>query len=256
MPLITVITITYNAAATLRPTMESVARQTFGDFEYLLIDGASTDDTLKITRDFPIPQLRIFSEPDHGLYNAMNKGLRLASGEYVIFLNAGDSFAGPDILRHYADAIESSSTRPGMVYGQTLIVDSHRRPLGERHLRAPERLTFKSFANGMEVCHQAMCVRRDLAPDFDEKYRFSADYDWSVKVLRQSPLNVYINDYVAHYLSEGVTTANHKASLIERFCIMCRHYGVLPTVFRHAGFAIRELKQKFNQGGKHSSTQA
>ncbi len=246
MPLITVITITYNAAATLRPTMESVTNQTFDDFEYLLIDGASTDDTVNITRDFSIPQMRIYSEPDRGLYNAMNKGLRRASGEYVIFLNAGDSFAGSDTLQQYADAIAAAPARPGMVYGQTLIVDSNRCPLGERHLQAPEKLTFKSFANGMEVCHQAMCVRRDLAPDFDEKYRFSADYDWSVKVLKQSPLNVYIDDYVAHYLSEGLTTANHKASLMERFRIMCRHYGVLPTLFRHAGFAIRELKRKFN----------
>lgn len=241
MPLISVITITYNAAATLPPTLESVAAQTFDDFEYLVIDGASSDSTVSLAREASIARTTVVSEKDGGLYDAMNKGLHLAKGDYIIFLNAGDAFPAPDTLRRYADAIASAPEPPGMVYGQTLLVDERRRPVGERHLRAPRNLTFRSFANGMEVCHQAMCVRRDLAPDFDLAYRFSADYDWSVKVLRKSPLNVYIDDYVALYLSEGLTTANHRASLKERFRIMCRHYGTVPTVLRHLRFALRHL---------------
>lgn len=242
MPLISVITITFNAAKTLKPTLDSVENQSFNDFEYLLIDGASSDETIAITRNARIPSMRIFSEPDKGLYDAMNKGLRRACGDYVIFLNAGDSFPSADTLQKYADAINSTDCRPGIVYGQTLIVDGSGNRVGERHLRAPRQLTFKSFANGMEVCHQAMCVRRDLAPVFDLHYRFSADYDWAVKVLKVSPLNVYIDDYVAHYLSEGITTSNHKASLMERFKIMCRHYGVIPTMLRHIRFFLRNLR--------------
>lgn len=232
MPLISVITITYNAAATLPPTLDSVAAQTFTDFEYLVIDGASTDSTVALASALPCAQ--VFSEPDRGLYDAMNKGLRRAKGEYVIFLNAGDSFSAPNTLQLYADAIANAAPqRPGMVYGQTRIVDLGRNFMRERHLRAPEHLTARSFLNGMEVCHQAMCVRRDLAPDFDLRYRFSADYDWAVKVLEKSPLNVYVPHYVADYLSEGVTTANHRASLIERFHAMRRHYGLFPTLLSH-----------------------
>ncbi len=237
MPLISVITITRNAAATLGPTLDSVAAQTFRDFEYLVIDGASTDETVALAHGLPFA--RILSEPDAGLYDAMNKGLHMACGDYVLFLNAGDSFADADTLRLYADAIASAPQRPGIVYGQTRIVDSRRRFLRERHLRAPEKLTRRSFLNGMEVCHQAMCVRRDIAPDFDLRYRFSADYDWAVKVLERSELNVYVGACVVDYLNEGLTTANHRKSLLERFDSMRRHYGLLPAVWSHLKFCFR-----------------
>lgn len=237
MPLISVITITRNAAKTLRPTLDSVSAQTFTDFEYIVVDGASTDGTVELARS--MPSARILSEPDAGLYDAMNKGLHLASGEYVIFLNAGDSFTSPCTLQLYADAIASAAQRPGMVYGQTRIVDAHRDFVRDRHLRAPEQLTARSFLNGMEVCHQAMCVRRDLAPDFDLRYRFSADYDWAVKILKKSPLNVYVRDYVADYLAEGITTANRRKSLMERFDSMRRHYGLWPTLWSHIKFCFR-----------------
>lgn len=231
MPLISVITITYNAASTLPATIASVEAQTFRDFEYIIVDGASTDNTIAIASAYP--PARIKSEPDRGLYDAMNKGLHRACGRYVIFLNAGDAFHAPDTLQRYADAIAQAPTAPGMVYGQTRIVDSRRRYVGERHLLAPERLTARSFLNGMEVCHQAMCVRRDLAPDYDLRYRYSADYDWAIKVLKRSPLNVYIPGYVADYLSEGLTTANRRASLLERFRSMRTHYGLLPALLSH-----------------------
>ncbi len=231
MPLISVITITYNAESTLPPTLRSIEAQTFKDFEYLVIDGASTDATVALARN--CSKAQVFSEPDRGLYDAMNKGLHRASGRYVLFLNAGDSLPDSSTLQTYADAIAGAAAEPGIVYGQTRLVDADRRYVGERHLLAPEKLTFRSFLNGMEVCHQAMLVRRDLAPDYDLQYRFSADYDWSCKILRISPLNVYIPGYVADYLSEGITTANRRASLRERFRIMRRHYGLLPTLRTH-----------------------
>lgn len=239
--LFSVITITYNAAATLPPTLESVAAQTFADFEYIVVDGASTDSTVALAQAAPIPNKQIISKPDRGLYDAMNRGLHIARGNYVIFLNAGDSFPTPATLQTYADAITTAPQPPSIVYGQTILVDANRTPIGERHLRAPEKLTFNSFANGMLVCHQAMAVRRDIAPDYDLHYRFSADYDWSIKVLRRSTLNVYTGGVTACYLSEGLTTANHRASLIERFRIMGHHYGYLPTIVRHIKFAIRAL---------------
>ncbi len=232
MPLISVITITYNAASTLAPTLASVEAQTFRDFEYLVIDGASSDNTVALAAN--CSRAIVISEPDMGLYDAMNKGLHHACGRYVIFLNAGDAFSSPDTLQRYADAIAAAPVEPGIVYGQTRLVDGARRYVGERHLRAPERLTARSFLDGMVVCHQAMMVRRDLAPDYDLRYRFSADYDWGCKVLKASPLNVYIPDYVADYLSEGLTTSNRKKSLIERFRSMAANYGLLPALLSHA----------------------
>lgn len=240
--LFSVITITYNAADLLPPTAQSIATQSFGYYEWIVVDGASSDSTVDVASQAPIAAKTIISEPDRGLYDAMNKGLHAARGEYVIFLNAGDAFPLPDTLRRYADAIAAAPRKPGIVYGQTQIVDHSRRYVGERHLRAPKTLTFKSFAQGMTVCHQAMAVRRDLAPDYDLHYRFSADYDWVCRILQASPLNVYIPAYTAAYLREGLTTKNHRKSLIERFRIMCRHYGTLPTLLRHIKFALRSLR--------------
>lgn len=231
MPLISIITVTYNAASTLEATLVSVSNQTFKDYEYLVIDGASTDSTVALAESAGIA--RVISEPDGGLYDAMNKGLHLACGHYVLFLNAGDILPEPSTLRKYADAIAGAPRKPGIVYGQTYLMDKNNRYIGERHLRAPENLTSRSFINGMVVCHQAMLVRRDIAPDYDLSYRFSADYDWGCKILKASDLNVYIPDYVAGYLSEGLTTANRLASLRERFRSMARHYGFRATLMSH-----------------------
>lgn len=212
--------------------MASVAAQTFRDFEYLIIDGQSRDNTVEIARSYPFAQ--VVSEPDRGLYDAMNKGLHRARGQYILFLNAGDSFPSPHTLQQYADAIEGAAPDvPGIIYGQTRLVDSHGRYVGERHLRAPQRLTPRSFLNGMVVCHQAMLVRRDLAPDYDLRYRFSADYDWGCKILKASPLNLYIPDYTANYLCEGLTTANRRKSLIERFRAMSANYGLPAALLSH-----------------------
>ncbi|MDE6263597.1 MAG: glycosyltransferase, partial [Paramuribaculum sp.] len=126
-PLFSIITVTYNAADTLPPTLRSVCEQTFADFEHIIIDGASKDNTVEIARTLGRKdKVTVYSEPDNGLYDAMNKGMEKASGDYLIFLNAGDSFHSPDTLETISRTIEEND-RPGIVYGQTEIVDSSRR---------------------------------------------------------------------------------------------------------------------------------
>lgn len=238
--LFSIITITFNAESTLPPTLKSVAEQTFTDFEYLVIDGASKDRTVELVRQSGIANLNCLSEPDKGLYDAMNKGLARAQGRYVIFLNAGDSFHSSETLSQIAHAITANSY-PGVVYGQTDLVDAHRQRVGQRHLTAPDVLTWQSFKDGMLVCHQAFVARRDITGPYDMSYRFSADFDWCIKVLKKSDSNIYIPNVLIDYLSEGVTTANRRASLRERYDIMCRYYGTLPTMLRHIKFFIRNL---------------
>lgn len=241
-PLFSIITVTYNAVETLPATLESVAQQTYSDsFEYLIVDGASSDGTLELVERTDIPGMKVVSDPDRGIYDAMNKGLDLAVGEYVIFLNAGDAFHSPDTLQRIADLIQANDM-PGIVYGQTDIVDAQRRRLGPRHLSAPEKLTYKSFANGMLVCHQAMAVLKRITSPYDDlKYRFSADYDWAIRCLQHSRKNVYFNAVMIDYLAGGTTARNHYKSLIERFCIMSHYYGIIPTILRHFKFALRGL---------------
>lgn len=243
-PLISIITITYNASGQLSPTMKSVAEQTYLDYEHLIIDGASTDNTLEIARSLGGRKLRILSEPDKGLYDAMNKGLSLARGKYVLFLNAGDAFHSPRILADYArEAVKN----PDIIYADTVIVDSQRNVIAPRHLSAPQILSFQSFSKGMLVCHQAFMVKRAIAPKYDLQYRFSADYDWTVKCLKNTKPGkcVNLNKVAIDYLSDGLTDKNKLKSLIERFNIMCLHYGTTITLLNHFNFLLRAIKRKF-----------
>ncbi len=243
MPLFSIITVTYNAEDTLLPTLESVAGQTFPDYEHIIIDGKSTDGTLPLTEKYAHPRLRVLSEKDKGIYDAMNKGLNLAQGKYVIFMNAGDTFHSTDTLEIMA---KGATDDPGIIYGQTEIVrGTERTPVGQRHLTAPKHLDWQSFKDGMLVCHQAMAVRKDIATPYDTKYRFSADYDWVIRCLKKSDKNRYVNAVIADYLEEGTTTRNHRASLKERYNIMCKYYGTIPTLLRHLKFAVRNIARKF-----------
>ena len=242
-PLISVITITYNAAETLPLTMESVAEQTFKDFEHIVVDGASTDDSISIARRMGTDGLRIISEKDEGLYDAMNKGLKMARGRYVLFLNSGDKFHAAETLQAYATAIESKD--PDIIYGDTDIVDIEGNRLGPRHLSAPEILTFDSFSKGMLVCHQAFMVKKDIAPLYDTDYRYSADYDWCIRCIQASRAGDRCNlrQVTIDYLSDGLTDHNKKASLLERFKIMAAHYGAMKAIGAHLSFIPRAIKR-------------
>lgn len=246
-PLFSIITITYNAEKELLPTVVSVKEQTCQDFEHIIVDGASTDDTLAVARRNGVEGMRIVSEPDKGLYDAMNKGLRMAKGDYVIFLNAGDTFASPMTLEQYADASREGS--PDIIYGDTLVVDEGRNVIKARHLSVPEELSFESFSYGMLICHQAFCVKRSIAPEYDLSYRFSADYDWTINCIRETiPAKCRnLHCVTIHYLDAGMTEKNKRASLMERFEIMKKHYGSALAVRRHLEFIPRALARKFGK---------
>ena len=241
-PLFTIITVTYNAENTIGCTIASVKEQTCTLYEHIVIDGDSSDSTIEIARRMLHPLMQFHSSPDAGIYDAMNKGLAIANGDYVIFLNAGDTFHSPDTLQHIADTIMENDY-PGVVYGQTDIVDASRHRIGPRHLTAPDNLTLNSFANGMMVCHQAFVALRRITSYYDLRYRFSADYEWCIRVLQHSRRNVLLPEVMIDYLNEGTTTRNHRRSLMERFRIMCFYYGFFPTVMRHFKFAIRSLRR-------------
>lgn len=239
-PLISIITITYNAGQTIKTTLDSIARQTCRDFEHIIVDGASNDDTIAIARSSE--EARIISEKDNGLYDAMNKGLVMARGRYVLFLNSGDTFHSDDTLATYAKRAREGDH---IIYADTVIVDCNRHIIAKRHLTAPLKLTFDSFSRGMLVCHQAFMVRRDLAPLYDTSYKFSADYDWTVKCIANADSDKCTNLSIIaiDYLSDGLTDKNKLASLKERYLIMSRHYGKVRTFFNHLGFIVRAIKR-------------
>ena len=243
-PKFSIITVTYNAASVIVPTLESVREQTYSNYEYILVDGGSKDDTVAIAKASGIEFAHIISERDKGIYDAMNKGIALATGDYLCFLNAGDAFYAPDTLQTIADAIADEKELPDVLYGETAEVDENRNFVRMRRLQAPERLDWRSFRNGMLVCHQAFYARRDIAPMYDLKYRLSADVDWCIKVMKRSKKMVNVNATVVNYLQNGISLQYHRKSLMERFNIMSKHYGVLPTVGRHIWFVVRAIVKR------------
>ena len=240
-PKFSIITITYNAASVLKPTLESVASQTYADYEYILVDGGSKDDTVAIAKDSGINFAHIVSERDNGIYDAMNKGISLAPGDYLCFLNAGDAFYAPDTLQTVVDAIAGEKELPDVLYGETAEVNDKREFVRMRRLQAPKELNWRSFRNGMLVCHQAFYARREIVPMYDLKYRLSADVDWCIKVMKRAKKMINVNAIVVNYLQNGISLRYHRKSLMERFCVMSRHYGFLPTVGRHIWFVLRAV---------------
>ena len=253
----TVVTITYNAAAVVQRTLDSVLCQTYEDVEHLIIDGASTDETLQIVEAYKQQsdesdsghKVIVKSEPDEGIYDAMNRGLTQVMGDYVVYMNAGDAFPAPDTLEQIARRCHlnelPSAELPAVLYGLTDIVDQEGRFLRHRRLQPPARLTWRSFRHGMLVCHQAFYARTDLAKNlqYDTQYRLSADVDWCIRVMREAdrmglPL-CNINMVVANYLEGGMSIKNHRESLRERFTVMRRHYGLLTTCAMHVWFVVR-----------------
>lgn len=243
-PRFSVVTVCYNAAQVLEDTIQSVIAQTYHHVEYIIIDGASRDGTAAIIDRYRDRIACVVSEPDKGLYDAMNKGLQRATGDYVCFLNAGDSFHEDDTLQQIVHTLHGETELPDVIYGETELVDGEGHFVRMRRLQAPEHLTWRSFRLGMLVCHQAFFARRALAVPYDLRYRFSADFDWCIRVMKQArrPHNTHLT--VIDYLDEGLTTRNHKASLRERFRIMARHYGLLPTLTFHAYFVLRLALKK------------
>ena len=250
---VTYVTITYNAASVLQRTLDSVLRQDYPDIVHLIIDGASTDDTLAMVNDYIKRsnaaqnghRIHVTSEPDKGIYDAMNKGLRSLDGDYVCFLNAGDFLPAPDtvsrIVGHIGDRL------PAVLYGDTDIVDGEGRFLHHRRLSPPEHLTWKSFRQGMLVCHQAFYARTDfaIATPYDLLYRYSADVDWCIRVMKAAakedvPLH-NLHMVVANYTEEGQTTLHHRESLLERYRVMSHHYGAIQTFFLHLWFVVRSV---------------
>ena len=243
-PKFSIITITYNAASVVKPTLESVIAQTYTNYEYIFVDGGSKDDTVAIAKASGIKFAHIVSERDNGIYDAMNKGIALATGDYLCFLNAGDAFYAPDTLQTIVDAIAEEKELPDVLYGETAEVDDNRNFVRMRRLQAPEKLEWKSFKNGMLVCHQAFYARRDIAPMYDLKYRLSADVDWCIKVMKRARKMINVNATVVNYLQNGISLQYHRKSLMERFKIMSKHYGLLPTIGRHIWFVVRAVVKK------------
>ncbi len=254
-PLISIITVTYNAELTIERTLQSVESQSYPRIEHLIIDGCSTDHTMSHVQRYVERNgenkhlIRVLREPDKGLYDAMNKGIQQATGYYLVFLNAGDKLHEPTSIEQIVEQTrwQRNQVNYAVIYGETDLVDNEGHFLRHRRLQVPEHLTAKSFLQGMLVCHQSFYVRTDIARTelYDLRYRYSADYDWCIRIMKRAErrrlrfLNTHL--ILTDYLSEGLTTKNHRRSLLERLRLMGRHYGWPRAILQHLWFVIRAI---------------
>jgi glycosyltransferase involved in cell wall biosynthesis len=233
-PVLSVITIVYNNAADIERTMLSVLNQTYPHIEYIIIDGASTDGTLQIIGKYKDRLSKFISEKDNGIYDAMNKGLALAGGDYVLFMNSGDEIYDINTVQN----VFNTEPDADIYYGETEMYKDGI-SLGKRRHEAPEKFTWQSFKYGMNVSHQAIYIKRSITEPFNLDYQLSSDIDWIIRAAKKAKKIVNVRMYVAKYLVGGMSKKRHRQSLKERFDIFSKHYGLLPNIFNHIVIALK-----------------
>lgn len=222
---VSIITACKNAAAFLERTIASVREQTYSGFEYIVVDGASTDETAGIIGSNRDRIDKWVSEPDRGVWHAMNKGIALAEGDYLYFLNAGDRFYRPETLSAvFRDAV----VKEDLVYGN--IIEDH----GARqvHREFPGRITTR-FLLGNMICHQATFARKELFERygyFDERFQFVADYDFLWKcIIRNKATYRHIPETIAYYDMHGLTEhPGNREQLVREWTAVHDAYLPLP----------------------------
>lgn len=272
-PLVSIITVVYNGEALLERTILSVLQQTYPNIEYIIIDGGSTDRTVEIIQKYAnrlystsqkagmniqssflvgdegridLKRARAIShwisEPDKGIYDAMNKGMQQARGDYLFFLNAGDEIYSPATLREIFENFEPDAD---VYYGETVLVDAEGRILGKRSEltphKLPEDLSWTSLRKGMAVCHQSFLVRRELAPQFDSEFKYTADIDWMITCLKKSKDNTFTHSIISKYLAGGLSDQYRLISWIYRFYFLKKHFGLFSTIYDHLFIVFRAI---------------
>ncbi|RKD20123.1 glycosyl transferase [Pelobium manganitolerans] len=236
-PTLSVITVVYNNVKDIERTIQSVIGQSYANIQYIIVDGGSTDGTLQVIEHYRDKISKVISEKDNGIYDAMNKGLALADGDYVLFMNSGDEIYSIDTV----ERIFSAAADADIYYGETEMLDENLVSQGRRRHQIPKKLNINSFKYGMSVSHQAIYVKKTIASPYNLNYKLSADIDWVLNALTKAKKITRVDFYVAKYLMGGLSKQKHWASLKERFQIFTSYYGLLPNLFNHGIIACRLL---------------
>lgn len=243
---LSIVSINYNNLRGLKATAESVWAQTArSEFEWLLIDGGSNDGAKEWMGEYSDRIDAAVSEPDKGLYDAMNKGLAMARGQYIWFLNSGDRIHDSKVVERLLPLLGE----PDVVYGDTCFVEPDGRELGLISQLKPQPLPSTlgpgSFRFGMCLCHQSFLVKRSLAPQYNLQYRLAADIDWIIRILKQSPSNAKTDFVISDFEVGGSSYQHTKKAWRERYAVLNKHYGLLANFFAHLWIFLRRLLFQF-----------
>lgn len=240
-PVFSIITVVYNGATLLEATIQSVINQTYSDIQYIIVDGGSTDGTLDIIKQYDEDLDRWITEPDKGIYDAMNKGLRMASGDFVWFMNCGDTIRTPETVEMLALNVEVDTD---VLFGEVMLVNDVRDDMGTRSemttQQLPKQLDWKSLKKGMVVSHQAFLPKKSIAPKYIMD-NLSADIDWVIECLKKSRKNTNTNEVLANFLMGGTSKQQHQKALKDRYKVLSKHYGAVRNFFNHVFILIRAV---------------
>ena len=227
-PIISVVTICYNAVECIEETMLSVLNQTYDKVEYIVIDGGSKDGTVDIIKRYAHRLAYWTSEPDKGIYDAMNKGIQKANGEWINFMNAGDTFSDMFVLDNIFS--EEINENVGIVYGNTALFKNG--VFVESFENKPFWLSLMPF-RGKGICHQSMFVKSDLAKRmmFDTSYRICSDYDMCYKIYKKGYEFLFVDIVISHYDVTGVSCNNPMLALEENARILKCRNNILYMLF-------------------------
>lgn len=224
--LISIITVCQNSAATIRDTLASVAAQTYDNIEYIIIDGGSTDHTLQIVAEYPETVTQSLSESDHGIYDAMNKGIKRATGEYILFLNSDDILMNDRVIEDAAKAI--SAKRPDIVFGDMAIFNP---TSGVTKCKRQKDLTRIHVFKNMP-CQPSVLYRRSVFSKcgmFNTAYRIVGDFDWMTNaVLRHTVSLQYIGIVLIRFRTGGISS-NSDSTVHDRERLAVYHEYFTPS---------------------------
>lgn len=201
-PLISIITVVFNGEKYLEETIKSVINQTYDNLEYIIIDGGSTDGTLDIIKKYEDKIAYWVSERDGGIYDAMNKGIDVASGDWINFMNAGDALLKTPRLNYGSDV--------AFIYGRAVIYE-------DKILKVKNKINIKDFFLGMVVCHQACFYRTKVVKDikYDTQYKICADQKITALALKAGKA-LYSDDALVYYDMTGISSRNQFDILKEK----------------------------------------
>lgn len=242
-----IVTVVFNSEFVLENTIKSITEQEYKDIEYIIIDGGSTDGTIDIIKKYERFVSFWISETDNGIYDAMNKGLKKATGDYVWFLNAGDEIYSPDTLSFINTLVSDADA----YYGEVEYIDENGKDLGTRTLKKPpENLSWKDLDKGMVVSHQSIIVKRDKAIYYNLNYKYCSDIDWMIRTLKNCQTIVNTKMILSKFLIGGYSKKNIIKSNRERFKILRNHFSLFKVLKSHVYLSMKFLKYYFTNKRK------
>jgi len=243
-PKISIVTVVYNGEKYLEQTLKSVISQTYDNIEYIIIDGQSQDNTLNIIKQYE-EYISIWkSEKDYGIYDAMNKGIDLATGEFIWFLNAGDEIY--DITT--VENVFKDYNNEDVFYGVTqLIKENGPIKLATKVTQVPKVLTDKSFIHGMAVSHQSIIIKTKLIQKYNLDYTIVSDHDWIISALKKATYIKNTNSILSKYLLGGFSTQNSYKGWEEKLIIMKNQYGMSAYIINIFYFIQALLKKNIKK---------